>query len=584
MSEYRRYRILHIDLNGKKYDHEDLNEKIFMKWIGGKGLAGYYLRPYINLPYDDPSMPVMIMAGPLVSTAAPTSGRSCIMSRSPLTGAIGDSSVGGSLGFNIRKSGIEGIVISGRSDSLVGIEIEDHNIRFTDAGNYYNAGTDKIYSDLKNKGTVVCTGIAADNGVLFANVMVDGNSCAGRIGLGTVFSSKNLKYITITGTGKIPVADPAGLKKAREDIIRLTGTSPVLMGEHGIAYYGTGALYDLMDNRRMMPVANFRRTKFEAAPSMNAVAYNKKYKPKRIGCKGCHIQCKKISADGRHHIPEFETMSHFSALLENEDINVVTEANRYCNISGMDTLTAAATLSCFAEITGDKLTGKRIMELLGDMATANGDTGKILAQGSYRYAGSVGKSKSSMTVKKLELPAYDPRGAYGMSLGYAMSTRGGCHLRAYPISHEILRKPVVTDRQSYEGKARIIKISEDINAIADSLTVCKFVLLGASLEEYSKAFTAVTGIEMSSQDLIKTGERIVYHERIMNAINGFTGKDDDLPERFFCEEGSSGQGINITPIDREAFLKAKQNYYIVRGLDEKGMPVAEKAKELGLEL
>ena len=99
-----------------------------------------------------------------------------------------------------------------------------------------------------------------------------------------------------------------------------------------------------------------------------------------------------------------------------------------------------------------------------------------------------------MTVKGLELPAYDPRGAYGMALGYAVSTRGGCHLRAYPISHEILRKPVATDRFSFAGKARIVKISEDINAAVDSLTACKFLFFAASLEEFAKAFEGVTGV------------------------------------------------------------------------------------------
>ena len=154
MSKHRRCRILHIDLVDRKYGNEDLNEKVFMKWIGGKGLSGYYLRPYVSRSYDDPVMPMMIMAGPLVGTTSPASGRSCIMSRSPLTGTTGDSSVGGSLGFNIRMAGIEGIVISGRSDSPVGIEIEDNNIRFTDAGKYHNTGTDKIYSDLKEKHTL----------------------------------------------------------------------------------------------------------------------------------------------------------------------------------------------------------------------------------------------------------------------------------------------------------------------------------------------------------------------------------------------------------------------------------------------
>ena len=188
-----------------------------------------------------------------------------------------------------------------------------------------------------------------------------------------------------------------------------------------------------------------------------------------------------------------------------------------------------------------------------------------------------------MSVKGLELPAYDPRGAYGMALAYATSTRGGCHLRAYPVSHEILRKPVATDRFSFSGKARIIKLAEDMNAVIDSLTACKFIFFAATLEEYAAAFSAVTGMDITGQDLMKTGERIIYNEKIMNYLNGFRAEDDDLPERFFTQEGSSGAGINIPPLDRNEFLETRKKYYIVRRLSPDGAPLIEKCEELGLE-
>jgi aldehyde:ferredoxin oxidoreductase len=181
------------------------------------------------------------------------------------------------------------------------------------------------------------------------------------------------------------------------------------------------------------------------------------------------------------------------------------------------------------------------------------------------------------------LPGYDPRGALGMALAYATSTRGGCHLRAYPISHEILRKPVATDRFSFEGKARIIKISEDVNAVIDSLTACKFIFFGSSLEEYAQALSAVTGVDHSANDLARIGERIYYQERIMNATVGFDIEDDDLPLRFFEEGGTDGPGFSVPPIDRAAFERTRRSYYKVRGLDERGHPTAEKIGALGLD-
>ncbi|HSQ78922.1 MAG TPA: aldehyde ferredoxin oxidoreductase C-terminal domain-containing protein, partial [Nitrospirota bacterium] len=167
-------------------------------------------------------------------------------------------------------------------------------------------------------------------------------------------------------------------------------------------------------------------------------------------------------------------------------------------------------------------------------------------------------------VKGLELPAYDPRGSYGIALAYGTSTRGGCHLRAYPISQEILRKTVAVDRFSFDGKARMIKIAEDNNAIVDSLSICAFAFLGASLEEYAQMLAAATGMPFTGQGLMKTGEEIILTERRYNKENGFTMADDFLPERFYTEAGTSGEGINIPLIDKKRFTEELEKYYRMR--------------------
>jgi aldehyde:ferredoxin oxidoreductase len=567
--------ILHIDLSSWIYRFEHPAPGAYRAWIGGKGLAGLFLYPHIKRPWNDPELPLIFMAGPLVGTAAPTSGRMCIMSRSPLTGTVGDASVGGSLGTQIKRAGLDGILITGRSKRLCGIEIVDHQVLIREAESLRGAGTSPLRMHLEGKGGVACVGPAAEAGVLFASVMVDGSYAAGRGGLGLLFAAKNLKYLTVRGSGRVSVHDPRELKKAREDVFRQAAASPVLLGEHGIADYGTGALYDLMDSRQMMPTANFRRTRFEGAAAVNAAAFRRHYRPRRTGCKGCHILCKKVGRDGTH-IPEFETMSHFSALLENDRIETIARANALCNDLGMDTISAAATLACYAEISGERLSGPRILALLEEIGRGRG-VGPELGQGSFRYACARGRPELSMSVKGQELPAYDPRGAYGMALGYATSTRGACHLRAYPISHEILRKPVATDRLSFAGKARIIKIAEDLNAVVDSLTACKFVFFASGLEEYARVYGAVTGVETTAQDLLGTGERIYYRERMMNARNGFSSAEDDLPARFFAERASFTGALS-----REEFLATRAGYYRIRGLDPRGMPTREKAAELGL--
>jgi aldehyde:ferredoxin oxidoreductase len=573
--------ILILDLTNRSVRVKSPDPGRYHQFIGGKGLAGFYLRNHIFRDWDDPQMPLMLFTGPLVGTSAPTSGRMTVISKSPLTGTIGDASVGGSFGTELKKAGFDGIMVYGKADFLTGIEITDGHIAFTDAGDFRRKRLSHIHDALKKKGAHAAVGPAAENGVRFANIMFDGHYAAGRNGLGLVFAAKNLKYITVRGHGKVTVYDPEGLKNARADILRLAAASPAVMGELGITHYGTAALFDLTGSRRMMPTDNFRKTFFHGAQQMNAHAYKTRYAPKKTGCRGCHIQCKKI-ADTEEVLPEFETMNHFSALLNNDDISAVVRANTICNDMGMDTISAGATLACHMEITGCTLSGKNICNLLEDIALSRG-VGEELKNGSHAYAAVRNRPEASMTVKKQELPAYDPRGAYGMALGYAVSTRGGCHLRAYTIGNEVLRKPVPTDRFTFSGKARIVKIAEDSNAVVDSLTACKFIFFGATLEEYATVYSAVTGVLSSGHDLMKIGERIVYHERMLNNANGFTMAEDDLPERFFKEPGSSSSGITVNALSRNEFLSARSTYYRIRGLDENGGPVKEKAKALGLE-
>jgi aldehyde:ferredoxin oxidoreductase len=573
--------ILHIDLTRQTTSVEHPPQEVYEKYIGGKGLAGFYLAERVTEPWDAPSMPLLFFTGPLVDTPSPTSGRMTIMSRSPYTGTIGDASVGGKLGTQIKRAGWDGIVITGKSKTPCGLVLSDSDVTFADARSMEGMETGQVFAALGKDGAIATIGPAAENGVLFANIIVDTRYFAGRSGLGLVMAAKNLKYLHVKGSGKTAIHDKEELMKAREEIFRLAAASPILKGEFGISNFGTGALYDLMHNRRMMPTRNFRETRFAHAGEMNSWHYRERYGYKKTGCKGCHILCKKNSRKNLE-LPEFETMSHFSALIDNRDLDTVVEANRVCNETGMDTISAAATLACYAEIEGKTLSPTEIIDLLQDMAASRGEGGE-LKLGSFRYAEHRGRPECAMTVKASELPAYDPRGVYGMALAYATSTRGGCHLRAYPISYEILRKPVAMDRFETSGKARIIKISEDQNAVIDSLTACKFLFFAASLEEYAKAFTGITGLTTSAQDLLKIGERIYYHERLMNARNGFKGKDDDLPRRFFTEPGTGGEGISIPPIGREDFLKARADYYKIRGLDSEGLPTKDKCEALGIE-
>ena len=574
-------KILKIDLTEGSFETVRPEKPVYEKYIGGKGLGGYFMLPHAHLHWQSPEIPLMFMTGPLVGTGAPTSGRISVITKSPLTGTIGDASAGGKFGTEMKRAGWDGIIITGKAPSMSMVRIKESTVEILSASHLKGKRTDETMALLNDGASKAVIGPAAENGVLFSVIAFDSDSFAGRNGAGLVMADKNLKCIEITGTGEVAVYDTPELKKAREDIFRLAAASPVLKGELGISEYGTGTLYDLIRSRRMIPADNFRATFFPGAEKLNAFHYKEKYTPSKTGCAGCHILCKKRGSDKRA-IPEYETMSHFTALIGNRDIELVMEANRICNEAGMDTISAASTIACYMEIEGLSPDEIDILKLLQEIASSSGE-GKLLKEGSMKYAALKGHPEISMSVKGLELPAYDPRGAYGMALAYATSTRGGCHLRAYPVSHEILRKPVATDRFTFSGKARIVKIAEDMNAVVDSLTACRFIFFAASLEEYARALSAVTGVQYTGHDLFKAGERIYYTDRIFNFLNGFTSADDDLPLRFFSMEGSSGEGTDIPPLNRGEFLKTRERYYRVRGLTENGLPVKEKCMELGIE-
>jgi aldehyde:ferredoxin oxidoreductase len=573
--------ILQIELSDRSVKILEPNTALYQKFIGGKGLAGHFLSPHITKAWDDEEMPLIFAAGPLVATPAPTSGRLTVSSKSPLTGTVADTSVGGRLSFEIKKAGWDAIIISGRARDVVGISIEDSRVEFYDAEFLCGLPVSMRMKKIQGNGSIALTGPAAENGVLFSNIMIDGHYAAGRNGVGLVMNAKQLAYMHVRGTGDVALYDRGELLEARDEIFRMAKASPIIKGDLGLGNYGTAAIFDLTNSRRMLPTDNFRKTYFDDAHKINAYSYRQKFGYKKDGCKGCHILCKKKGDDGRR-LPEYETMSHFHALINNRDMEQVVQANQMCNEMGLDTITAGATLACYMELAGRHEIREPLAGLIEDIAYSRG-IGEELKAGSYRYAKGKGHPEASMSVKSLEMPAYDPRGAYGMALGYATSTRGACHLRAYPISHEILRKPVATNRFTFSGKPRIIKIQEDVNAMVDSLTACKFIFFGASLEEYARALYGATGFETTGHDLLKIGERIYYQDKIMNGMNGFTAKDDDLPPRFFTEAGSHGSGIKIPPINRQDFLNARSDYYAIRGLDHNGVPTQEKSRELDLE-
>jgi aldehyde:ferredoxin oxidoreductase len=571
-------RFVYIDLTKKEAKVLKTPRGLCEGFIGGRGFGVVMLKDFIELEPFSEEMPIVFSSGPLVGTPVPTSGRGSLVSRSPLTGTVFDCSVGGRFSTELKRAGYDMLVIQGRADRWLWIEIKDNEVSFNDATELQGLTTDEVFRRLSSEGSVMAIGPAGENLVRYASVLFDGHYAAGRGGLGAVMGSKRLKAVRVKGSGKVRIHSPDKLQKVREDIMRLLRACPVVFGEFGLSEYGTAALVDLVHARRIEPTANFRRSYFEGSTRYSGYRMKETFKVKKTGCAGCPILCKKKTREGKP-LPEFETASHFGALNQNDSLEAIVEANRLCNAYGLDTITTAASLACYGEYRGKGLSPEEMVEMIEKIAFRK-DTGDLLAEGSKRFCQELGRPELSMTVKGLELPAYDPRGVYGMALAYATSNRGACHLRAYPISYEILRKPVAVDRFTFEGKASMVKLSEDILAVVDSLTACKFAFFGASLEEYAAAYEAVTGVEASQDSLICIGEKIYLLERHLNQKVGFSRKDDTLPERFFQLEGYKNERLQIGPINREAFEEALQRYYRLRGYTEDGLLKEETLKGL----
>lgn len=579
MPESFSHTCLYIDLGTRDVRSEQLETDISLAFLGGRGIGTYFLGMSPTLEAVDACSPLIFAAGPLTGTRIPSSGRMVISAFSPLTNTVCSCSVGGGLGLQMVQAGIDIIHVTGRADRQSVILIRDGMVTIEEVPMPEDLPLSAVFERLKPRGgSVAAIGEAAFRGCLYASIMVDSSFASGRGGLGLVMASKNLRALSVKGSGRAhrPAPDREAEETARRDILRLFDASPFITGRSGIGAYGTPSLVDLMASRRMMPTANFRRTFFEGYRAFSGTAIREQLRPSRYACHGCPIACKQRS--GRE-IPEYETLSHFGALNENDDLSAIIDANHICNNAGMDTISAASTIACLAEIRGERYTGGVLVDKVRSILGTDREA-ELLRQGSARLAFELGSPEKSMSVKGLELPAYDPRGAYGMALAYGTSTRGGCHLRAYPIAHEILRKPVATDRFSFAGKARIIKLAEDLGAVIDSIGACKFAFLGASLEEYARGFSAVTGLPHDTQALLRSGDTIYTLERHINTLRGFSRNDDLLPERFFREPGTPGPGIDIPPLARDAYEEALDRYYRIRGCNPDGTLTDIRMKRL----
>lgn len=596
-------KIIRVNLTEKSIKIEDLNMEDAKLYLGGRGLGSKILYDEVD-PKIDPLSPenkLIFMTGPVTGTYATCAGRFNVVAKAPLTGTIGAANSGGHFGPELKFAGYDGIIFEGKADKPVYLHICDDLIELKSAEHLWGKDvfetTDLLLQENEKDARVACIGPGGEKQVLFATVMNDKDRAAGRSGMGAVMGSKNLKAVVVKGTKSIKVANQDKFKAAAMDARGKINENGVTGPGGGLPTYGTEVLVNILNEVHGLPTRNWKDSRFEDGELISGEYLAEKYLIRNKACFACSIGCGRVIniPDGKYKGivagPEYEAAWAYGACCGVKDLNAINKANHVCNLLGIDPITMGATIACAMElyesgyITKEDLGGRELRfgdaESIIEWTELTGNRegfGDIMALGSYRMAEKYGHPELSMSVKKQEMPAYDGRVLQGMGLEYATSNRGGCHVRGYLTSPEILGIPVKVDPHTTEGKAPLLKTFQDLTAVVDSSDICLFTTFAIGLPEIAEMLRSVTGLEFSDEEVLRVGERIWNLEKLFNLEAGFTRKDDTLPERLLKEPVNSGPAKGKV-VELEKMLN---EYYEVRGWDEESIPTDEKLEELSL--
>jgi aldehyde:ferredoxin oxidoreductase len=595
-------RILWVDLTNEEMHTSKLSEQLATDFISGRGLGVKILYDELK-PKIDPLSPenILVLAtGVLTGTASPFCARSWIVTKSPLTGAILMSNSGGFFGPELKFAGYDVVVIKGRAKAFSYLWINNDKVELRDASKLRGLGTqetqDKIAAetDLKTKSASI--GLAGEKLVKFASVM-SGHRAFGRGGSGAVFASKNLKAVAVRGTKPVSVADPEAFKTVIQHVLETYAKNDFMQEWRKIGtVFNVGAMNEL----GIFPTRNFQTGFFEDYQEIDDKAL-KNYVDKHVTCYGCPVACTSWSvvktgefAGAECRGPEYETIFSLGGTCGNSRLDSIIAANAICNEMGLDTESTGNIIGFAMElyergIITDKDTGdipltfgnyKSIIKVIKMIANRQG-FGDLLADGVRAAAKKIGKGaeKYAIHVKGLEIDGYDPRGAKAQGLSYATASRGGCHHSGY-ASQELYDAKF--DRFTEENKGKVTKGNEDSTALVDSTGICAFPLQLSvlTIKELGALLYAATGLKefCDEQNLLLIGERVYNQERLFNVREGFSSKDDVLPDRFLTEPTRTGNSKgNIVQ-----FWEMRKEYYASRGWSKNGTPKESKLKELKL--
>ena len=591
-----------IDLTKGQVEYKGIDEEDARNYIGGRGLGVKYV--FENGPQVEPLSPdniLCVMVGPLTGTRVRMSGRLCTVTKSPLTGTITDSHMGGWTGAKLKWAGFDGLVFKGKAEKPTYAYVEDGKVTLHDASDLWGKGVHDTVKLMRERHgedvAVMAIGPAGEKLVRFAAWINADDRASGRGGTGAVGGSKNLKCIVIKGDRKnMPKpADPEALEKANEAALKNIKNPAMTTAPKvgGLSVHGTEVLMNMVNEIGGLPARNAQRSDFPQADDISGEAIKDTILVKQPTCHACPVACKREVeiTEGKHkglHMEslEYESAWAFGANCDNNDLNAITAMIDRCNDFGLDTIETGDALAMAMEATEKGLVDglewgdtDAMLELIENIAFRQG-LGDDLAEGMDPCSKKWGDPSIAMTVKGQSIPAYDPRGIKGMGIGYATSNRGACHLRGYTPASEVvgnvLGEETSTDPLAWEGKAEMIMIFQNVYGFTDSLNVCKFGTFAIPLDVYAGLYSGITGVPLDAGGLLKIGERVYNLERYYNNLAGFREGSDYLPERFLKETGTGAASESVCELDQML-----EEYYKFRGW-ENGVVSESKLIELGI--
>jgi len=624
--------ILDVDLSTGRVSRYDVSDDDYAALLGGKGLGARILYDIVP-PGIDPLSPdnaLVFTAGVLTGSGAPCSSRYNVSTKNVLTGGIASANSGGTFGTYLKLAGFDGLIVRGRADHPVWIEILNDSVKIHDARHLWGLDTRVTQAGLGTRVSTLAIGPAGENLVRFASIL-NGHRVLARCGVGAVMGSKLLKAVTAGGCRRVPVYDREGFARAVADWTRVLKSHPSTAVQ--LPEFGTAALVNTTSATRTLATRNFSAGTIKNADELSGETMAETILRKKGACRSCPIRCarEKVEVDGRiMKGPEFETIGLMGANLGHTDLAMVTRMSEACDLLGIDTISAGGTLGFAMELSergmlkSDLRFGRtdNLLQTLDDIAYRRG-LGDELAEGSMRLAMRHGGGDFAPQAKGMEFAAYEPRSAVGHGLGYAVSNRGACHIDGgYVIFFEALGgltmdpltplgKPALTvfQQNTFDavassgccifttyaviplGAERVISPHGFAGKVVNEVLKGSRFLLGTQgrlprwalpvhvpLIPHTKAISTLSGIDCTLGHFTLAGERAYTIERMFNVREGFDGRDDVLPSRFTSEPQRPDEPNSRVPLG-----EMLPEYYKVRDWDPSGLPRERLLRRLGLE-